>query len=284
MAWARPLSFVCCSWVKDILEEIEDRFSDEALGIFAAFSIFDFGSGLWDAFANGGDPAFGVAEIGVLAAWYGTSKKCYIENSEIEVGDEVVATMINDSNKQTWRGKVEKKFETEGKPQLEVFWFKDKQRMAIGLDYEGLCCVKRASGGNGQVVVPPLLDCSKLKEEWLAFRECMLKKIGSSERPYFEKMSRKKDLILQGVMRDQEACEKFPNVLALFQMSSVFALGAMDCERIFSAHNLIKTPMRTGMDVKASAAQTRLLMLKHEMQFGSEKFEAFVAKVSVATD
>ena len=73
-------------------------------------------------------------------------------------------------------------------------------------------------------------------------------------------------------------------MLALFQMSSVFALGAMDCERIFSAHNLIKTPMRTGMDVKASAAQTRLLMLKHEMQFGSEKFEAFVAKVSVAMD
>ena len=88
-------------------------------------------------------------------------------------------------------------------------------------------------------------------------------------------------MILQGVMRDQEACEKFPNVLALFQMSSVFALGAMDCERIFSAHNLIKTPMRTGMDVKASAAQTRLLMLKHEMQFGSQEFEAFVAAVSV---
>ena len=74
-------------------------------------------------------------------------------------------------------------------------------------------------------------------------------------------------------------------MLALFQMSSVFALGAMDCERIFSAHNLIKTPMRTGMDVKkASATQKRLLMLKHEMQFGSEKFEAFVAKVSVAMD
>eukprot|EP01045_Picozoa_sp_COSAG04_P014135 COSAG04_NODE_1043_length_8583_cov_3.464757_5_plen_39_part_00 len=38
------------------------------------------------------------------------------------------------------------------------------------------------------------------------------------------------------------------------------------------------------MSIDASAAQTRLLMLKHEMQFGSEEFEAFVAKVSVAMD
>ena len=60
------------------------------------------------------------------------------------------------------------------------------------------------------------------------------------------------------------------NDCVAFQIESTSPFAAIEVERVFSAHNLVKTNLRTGLTIESSAAQMRLLMMKHRLDFGSE--------------
>ena len=76
-------------------------------------------------------------------------------------------------------------------------------------------------------------------------------------------------------MRNPET-SKCPAVMQIFQIESTSPLAAIEVERVFSAHNLIKTPLRTGLTIESSAG---LLMMKHRLDFGSERFEQDILKI-----
>ena len=125
------------------------------------------------------------------------------------------------------------------------------------------------------VEVPALVDCTIIDEEWKIFRDLAARATGTDSLPFFVTLKRKKDLILQALMRNPEM-SKCPAVMQTFQIESTSPLATIEVKRVFSAHNLIKTPLRTGLTIESSAG---LLMMKHRLDFGSERFEQDILKI-----
>ena len=175
------------------------------------------------------------------------------------------------AKKQVLKGKVVGYVDDDDGVKLTIKWNKDGATTSHGLDMDGLESLEI-------VEVPALVDCTIIDEEWKIFRDLAARATGTDSLPFFVTLKRKKDLILQALMRNPET-SKCPAVMQIFQIESTSPLAAIEVERVFSAHNLIKTPLRTGLTIESSAAQARLLMMKNRLDFGSERFEQDILKI-----
>ena len=64
------------------------------------------------------------------------------------------------------------------------------------------------------VEVPALVDCTIIDEEWKIFRDLAARATGTDSLPFFVTLKRKKDLILQALMRNPET-SKCPAVMQI---------------------------------------------------------------------
>ena len=85
------------------------------------------------------------------------------------------------------------------------------------------------------------LDCNGLRVEWEKFRDAMICTASEcSGKRFIDVHDKDKTTILQALLKKPLACASYPTVLELMKIEAVIPSCAMEVERIFSAHNLVR--------------------------------------------
>ena len=236
-------------YVECFLEELNDRFPSDTLDVYRAFRVFDLHCLEWHSFAEGRNDDFGFEEMEVLSAHFGTEKEVMKSSELFEVDDTVEApwNSVGRSRASVYTGEVMEVFESGG---LKIKW-SDGQTLKHNSpgDVPNLKNTTR-------VTKPALVDCRRLKNEWIAFRAMMLAKNAGGIALYIAS-GKSKRIVLQNFLADTVNSHRVRNVLRLMMIEAVSTCNSMQAERVFSAHNTVKTARRNGLDLRTSAAQCR---------------------------
>ena len=259
-------------YVECFLTEFDDRFPASTMHVYGAFGIFDFHSVEWDSFSEGRNADFGLAEIKVLKEFYGEER--HVPKPVFEVGDNVSAPFLRQEGsrkvKRMFSGVVQNVNEELGV--IQIKWSDSETTDEKPNEMEGLV-------NDMKVRKEPLVDCRRIEQEWRLYRDEMVAK-NVAGAPLFKRSGKSKRLMLQSLLGNTARSGRFRNVLRLMMIEAVSVSNSMQAERVFSAHNVVKTSKRNGLDTRTAAAQCRLHMMKQELEpMGSERCEAYVHKV-----
>ena len=100
----------------------------------------------------------------------------------------------------------------------------------------------------------------------------MLESVDISGTAYCVRMGMSKSKIMQDLLSKPDLAARFRNLLILMMIESVIPFCSMEVERIFSAHNLVKSTLRTRLAIENSSAQTKLMRKRQVLgPFGEPK-------------
>jgi hypothetical protein len=104
------------------------------------------------------------------------------------------------------------------------------------------------------------------------FKDTMLECAGISGTAYCVRMGMSKSRIMQDLLSRPDLAGRFRNILILMMIESVIPFCSMEVERIFSAHNLVKSTLRTRLAIANSSAKTKLMCKRQILgPFGEPK-------------
>ena len=120
--------------------------------------------------------------------------------------------------------------------------------------------------------ISPLADVADSACCFDQFKDTMLESVDISGTAYCVRMGMSKSKIMQDLLSKPDLAARFRNLLILMMIESVIPFCSMEVERIFSAHNLVKSTLRTRLAIENSSAQTKLMRKRQVLgPFGEPK-------------
>ena len=111
--------------------------------------------------------------------------------------------------------------------------------------------------------VPPLVEPTSLKDEWVTFKQLLSKNYRSCS---LQSMAAK--LFQSDVVKEQ-----YPGMLTLLAISLTLPVSTVDCERGFSKHNLIKTRTRARLKTDHVAILMKMSLDTPELSRNLDEFD-----------
>jgi len=219
------------SFARDLIAQLDDRFSPDVLSIFTAFGILDMKSAQWRAligkYGTAGFQAsldeFGRPEMDVFMKHFG-QEGLQTTKPTFDVGDRVNAVWTKDvragqKEKQVFKGKV-KEVKEDGA--LRILWSDGEETTLAQNEYEGLESLEKVSFASPVAV-------AGLQAEWSQFKDAMFAtSSNSARRPYILTVEQRKRDVLKDKLACSEAQQSYPNILKLLMREQVTPAGSME--------------------------------------------------------